>query len=102
MAPKPAHLPAKAKNVIFLMMEGGPSHLDTFDPKPELARLHLKEFTRKGETKSAMESGRRYYVQSPFKFIKAGQSGPTWRRTGGTWRKSLIRSVSFAAAESTV
>lgn len=74
LVPKAAHLPAKAKNVIFLMMEGGPSHIDTFDPKPELARLHLKEFTRKGETKSAMESGRRYYVQSPFKFIKAGQS----------------------------
>lgn len=75
LVPKAGHLPAKAKNVIFLMMEGGPSHIDTFDPKPELARLHLKEFTRKGETKSAMESGRRYYVQSPFKFIKAGKSG---------------------------
>ncbi len=69
------HFAAKAKNVIFLMMEGGPSHIDTFDPKPALNRLHLKEFTRSGESKSAMESGKRYYVQSPFKFIKAGQSG---------------------------
>lgn len=69
------HFPAKAKNVIFLMMEGGPSHIDTFDPKPTLARLHLKEFTRKGETKSAMESGKRYYVQSPFRFRKVGESG---------------------------
>ncbi len=75
LAPKPGHLPAKAKNCIFLMMEGGPSHIDTFDPKPMLAKLHLEEFTREGKQKSAMESGKRYYVRSPFEFTKAGQSG---------------------------
>jgi hypothetical protein len=75
LAPKKGHLPAKAKNCIFLMMEGGPSHVDTFDPKPALEKLHLKEFTRQGERKSAMESGKRYYVQSPFKFGKFGDSG---------------------------
>ncbi len=75
LASKPGHLPAKAKNVIFLMMEGGPSHIDTFDPKPMLAKMHLKEFVRAGKQKSAMESGKRYYVQSPFKFEKHGQSG---------------------------
>jgi hypothetical protein len=57
------------------MMEGGPSHLDTFDPKPVLAKLHLKEFTREGAQKSAMESGKRYYVKSPFGFQKHGESG---------------------------
>ncbi len=57
------------------MMEGGPSHIDTFDPKPVLAQRHLEEFTRAGEQKSAMESGKRYFVQSPFSFIKAGQCG---------------------------
>ncbi len=72
--PKP-HFNVRAKSVIFLMMEGGPSHIDTFDPKPALSRWHLKEFVREGQQKSAMESGKRYYVQSPFKFIKAGQSG---------------------------
>jgi hypothetical protein len=75
LAPKPGHVGAKARNCIFLMMEGGPSHIDTFDPKPRLAQLHLKEFTREGKMKSAMESGKRYYVQSPFKFHRAGQSG---------------------------
>jgi hypothetical protein len=75
LAPKPVHVPAKAKNCIFLMMEGGPSHIDTFDPKPKLVDLHLKEFTREGKMKSAMESGKRYFVQSPFKFRKAGKSG---------------------------
>ncbi|HHK42849.1 MAG TPA: DUF1501 domain-containing protein, partial [Planctomycetaceae bacterium] len=72
LAPKPPHLSAKAKSCIFLLMEGGPSHIDTFDPKPALDRLHLKEFVRKGEDKSAMESGKRYFVKSPFKFRKAG------------------------------
>lgn len=75
LAPKPQQVPAKAKNCIFLMMEGGPSHIDTFDPKPRLADLHLKEFVREGKMKSAMESGKRYFVQSPFKFNKCGQSG---------------------------
>lgn len=69
------HHPARAKRVIFLMMEGGPSHLDTFDPKPELARRHLQEFTREGDMQSAMSSGKRYFVESPFEFIKAGKSG---------------------------
>ena len=69
------HHPARAKRCIFLMMEGGPSHIDTFDPKPELARQHLKAFTRSGEKESAMSSGKRYFVKSPFDFEKAGKSG---------------------------
>jgi hypothetical protein len=73
--PPGAHLPARAKRCIFLMMEGGPSHLDTFDPKPELTKHHLEKFTRSGEMESAMSSGERYFVKSPFDFIKAGQSG---------------------------
>ncbi len=69
------HHPAKAKRCIFLMMEGGPSHIDTFDPKAELTRRHLQKFKRTGEEQSAMSSGDRYFVKSPFEFIKAGQSG---------------------------
>jgi len=74
-APQNGHIPAKASNCVLLMMEGGPSHIDTFDPKPKLSELHLNEFVREGKQKSAMESGKRYYVKSPFNFIKAGQSG---------------------------
>ncbi len=77
LAARGPHFPAKAKNCIFLMMEGGPSHVDTFDPKPKLAELHLQEFVREGKTKSAMESGKRYYVKSPFKFRQVGKSGAT-------------------------
>jgi len=69
------HHPARAKRCIFLMMEGGPSHIDTFDPKPELTKRHLQKFTRNGDMESAMSSGERYFVQSPFDFIKAGKSG---------------------------
>jgi hypothetical protein len=75
LSPRTGHVPARATRCIFLMMEGGPSHIDTFDPKPKLAELHLQEFVREGQMKSAMESGRRYYVRSPFRFRKAGQSG---------------------------
>jgi hypothetical protein len=38
-APKPTHFPAKTKRIIYLYMSGGPSHVDLFDPKPELVRL---------------------------------------------------------------
>ncbi|OYP34556.1 DUF1501 domain-containing protein [Rhodopirellula sp. MGV] len=75
LQPRPQQIPARAKRCIFLMMEGGPSHIDTFDPKPKLEQLHLKEFNRSGKQKSAMESGKRYFVQSPFRFIKAGDCG---------------------------
>lgn len=75
LSPKEGHVPAKAKRCIFLMMEGGPSHIDTFDPKPALSKLHLQEFTREDKKESAMSSGKRYFVQSPFKFRKCGQSG---------------------------
>jgi len=40
LAPRPPHFPARAKRLIFLFMNGGPSHVDSFDPKPELTRHH--------------------------------------------------------------
>jgi hypothetical protein len=75
LAEKPQHYKASAKSCIFLFNEGGPSHLDTFDPKPALEKLHLKEFVRQDKAASAMSSGKRYYVKSPYKFRKAGKSG---------------------------
>jgi len=75
LAQKEPHLPAKAKACIFLVMEGGPSHIDTFDPKPKLGELHLKRFQNVGEQFSPMSSGERYYVQSPYKSRKVGQAG---------------------------
>ena len=71
---QPHHAP-RAKRCIFLTMEGGPSHIDTFDPKPKLKDLHLQEFNRSDEKASAMSSGKRYYVESPFGFRQVGESG---------------------------
>src|SRR5260370_21849899 len=42
LAPRKPHFAPKAKNVIFMFMEGGPSQLDLFDPKPELRKWHGK------------------------------------------------------------
>jgi hypothetical protein len=39
LAPKPPHFPGKAKSVIWCFLDGGPSHIDLFDPKPELTKL---------------------------------------------------------------
>ncbi len=75
LAQKAPMLAPKAKNVIFLLMEGGPSHIDTFDPKPKLTEKHLTKFTRQGENFSAMSSGNRYLVGSPFDSRKVGNSG---------------------------
>ncbi|QDT02853.1 hypothetical protein K227x_12320 [Rubripirellula lacrimiformis] len=71
LSPKPPMHPAKAKAVIMLFMEGGPSQTDTFDPKPELDRLHLSESKRT----EGLAGGKRFYVGSPFKSRKVGQSG---------------------------
>jgi hypothetical protein len=75
LAPKSGHLPARAKRCIFLYMAGGPSHIDTFDPKPELDKLNGKLFTNDDPLTSNMARGERRYVGSPFKFRQAGESG---------------------------
>jgi len=59
------HFPAKAKHVIHIFAAGAPSQVDTWDPKPELTKLHGKALP--GETGVAMGS--------PFKFARYGQSG---------------------------
>ena len=75
LAPKQPHHPPKAKAVIMLFMEGGPSHMDTFDPKPALDDLHLTNFVNDDEKISGMTNGKRFYVKSPYKFRQVGQSG---------------------------
>ncbi|MBM3728138.1 MAG: DUF1501 domain-containing protein [Acidobacteria bacterium] len=75
-APKAPHHPAKAKRCLFLLMEGGPSHVDTFDPKPKLAQLHMTKFQKERTRFEAnMNTGERYYVKSPFEFRRAGRMG---------------------------
>ena len=63
LAPKAPHFAAKAKHLIFLFMNGGPSHVDSFDPKPEL----VKQAGKPGPGGN--------YMPSPFKFQQRGECG---------------------------
>jgi len=72
LAPKPPHFPARAKHVIFLFLNGGPSQVDTFDPKPMLAKYNGKP-APSGNVKTERKTGS--LLQSPFSFQKYGQSG---------------------------
>jgi hypothetical protein len=71
MAPKQPHFPAKAKHVIHLFMNGGPSHVDTFDPKPMLDKYAGKELPNNLRTERKTGAA----FPSPFEFQKYGQSG---------------------------
>ena len=70
-APTVPHFTAKAKRVIFLFMNGAPSHVDTFDPKPALAKYEGSQPTGELYRKNS-GSG---YMPSPFKFRAHGKSG---------------------------
>ena len=72
LAPKQAHYPSKAKHVVHLFMNGGPSQVDTFDPKPMLDKYHGKPLP---ETNLRTERKTGAAMRSPFKFKKYGQSG---------------------------
>ncbi|EMI54923.1 DUF1501 domain-containing protein [Rhodopirellula sallentina] len=74
LAPKPSHFPGTAKRVIFLCMSGGPSHVDTFDYKPQLIKDHGKS----GHYGSKL-------LSSPWKFRQRGESG--------LWVSDLFRNV---------
>jgi hypothetical protein len=73
LAPKAPHFPAKAKSIIFLFMDGGPSQMDTFDPKPRLAAEHGKPIAIKTPTTVFNISNR--VLGSPYQFKQYGQSG---------------------------
>jgi hypothetical protein len=75
MTPKPPMIPPKAKACIFIVLEGGPGHMDTFDPKPKLNALHLKQSTRDPKKLLVEGKDQTFYVGSPFKFRKAGKAG---------------------------
>ncbi len=76
LAPKAPHARPRAQSVIFLFMEGGPSHLDSFDPKPELTRLHGQKLPESfGSVLTAMGTGHNTLLASKRTFRKHGQSG---------------------------
>jgi len=72
LAPKAPHFAPKAKRVIFLFLNGGPSQVDTFDPKPMLAKYSHQPMPS-GNLKTERKTGN--LLPSPFAFRKQGQSG---------------------------
>ncbi len=70
------HFPPKAKSVIWLFMEGGPSHIDLFDPKPELNKLAGQPMPASfGKLITAMGTGNNTLMASPRQWKQHGQSG---------------------------
>jgi uncharacterized protein (DUF1501 family) len=72
------HVPPKAKRVIFMVMAGGPSHLETFDSKPELAKMHGKpmpESFTKGQPIAQLQGAKLNCFGPQYGFQKHGQSG---------------------------
>jgi hypothetical protein len=84
LAPKATHFPARAKHVIFLCMEGAPSHVDTFDCKPKLAGLD-------GQPMPGARTAFAKLFASPWKFNQSGQ--------GGLWISELFPELARMADE---
>jgi hypothetical protein len=75
-APRPGHFPAKAHSVIYLFMHGGPSHLETFDPKPDLQRLAGEPLPASfGAVATRRKVAHNPLLATKRKFRKCGQSG---------------------------
>ena len=74
LLPKPPSHPPQAKAMISMFMQGGPSHHDLFDPKPELQKRHLENFPGEIKYDNAAEASAKLFA-SPWKFSKHGQCG---------------------------
>ena len=75
LQPRPPHFAARATSVIHLFMNGGPSQMDLFDPKPYLDQHHGESFFDKiaGEVENPQSAGK--VMRSPFKFARHGECG---------------------------
>ena len=85
------HFPARAKNVIFCFMDGGPSHVDTFDPKPSLATHQGEAIGDSAVSKLSQSSAGRVWLGSPWPFHQRGQSG--------LWVSDLFPHIAHVADE---
>src|SRR5213593_456051 len=76
LSPRPPHFPTRAKSVIWLFMEGGPSHLDLFDPKPALDKLAGQPMPESfGKVITAMGTASNALMPTKRSFKQHGQSG---------------------------
>lgn len=74
LKPRPPAQAPQAKAMISMFMQGGPSHIDLFDPKPELTKRHLQNFTGDIKYDNVAEASTKLFA-SPWKFSKHGQCG---------------------------
>jgi Protein of unknown function (DUF1501) len=74
LAPKPPHFAPRARRVIFLFMNGGPSHVDTFDPKPGLVRRHGQPLPASFRSATTRQNNSPL-MRSPFATRRCGRSG---------------------------
>ena len=75
LAAKRGHFPGKAKSVIWLFMNGGPSHIDTWDYKPELEKRDGQELAGLDKNTGFFTDQVGPLMKSPFTFARHGQSG---------------------------
>ena len=75
LAPKKSHFPAKVKSVIWLFMNGGPSHVDTWQYKPELEKRDGQELEGFDKNTGFFKEQVGPVMRSPFKFARHGESG---------------------------
>ena len=71
LAPRTPHFRPRAKQVVHLFLNGGPSHVDTFDPKPMLDKYHGKPLPSKNLRTERLTGAA---MRSPFKFRRYGKS----------------------------
>ena len=69
------HFPARAKHVILCFMDGGPSHVDTFDPKPELTKQEGKAIGNENVSVLSQSAASRVWLGERWKFRRRGNSG---------------------------
>ncbi len=86
LAPQPSHFPAKATSVIWLFMNGGQSHVDTWDYKPELAKRDGKDLEGFDKNTGFFANAVGGLMKSPFAFKQYGESG--------TWASDLFPNLS--------
>ena len=92
LTPREPHFPAAAKNVIFLYMHGGASHIDTFDYRPELEKQKDKNLPDSVNTaRNQFNQGLTTILPSPWKFRQYGESG--------AWASELFPHVGKVADE---
>jgi hypothetical protein len=85
------HHAPRAKRVVFFFMDGGPSHVDTFDPKPELAKRQGEKIGESNVSTKAQATPNRVWLGSPWKFARRGASG--------LWVSDLLPHIAEVADE---